>query len=108
MAHDQYIDLLTFALVYAAEANYRLDDQERTLLAQKAGHANLDEIQQLYNRLAPDDRDAYIKEMSEKWLMTDGSKNDLLGKIREMMFADHEIDADEKKTYERLKGLIYG
>jgi len=105
--HDQYVDLLTYVLLHAAEANNDIAKEEQEILIAKAGHGNLESIKELYYGHSEEQRKEYIQSMRDKWLMTDNSKGELMIKIRELFGIDNEIDFLEKAVYEQIKTMIY-
>jgi len=105
--HDQYVDLLTYVLLHAAEANNEIDEAEHDILLKKAGHQNLAEIKQLYYSHNGEQRTEFITSLSKKWLQTDNSKGELMIKLREMFGVDNEVDFLEKAIYEDIKKMIY-
>jgi len=105
--HDQYVDLLTYVLLHAAEANNEIDDAENEILLKKAGHQNLAEIKQLYYGHDAAQRTNFIKTLSKKWLQTDNSKGEMMIKLREMFGIDNEVDFLEKAVYADIKKMIY-
>ncbi len=104
--HEEYLDFLTYLMIHAAAANNEIAEEEKELIRKKVSDVEFEETYQLYQSHGDNERKDYLDKMTAKWIHSEDQKITIMGKIRDVLIADHSIDDMEKKLYNRLKDIL--
>ncbi len=103
--NKNYLDLVTYLLIYAAHADSEFTDSEKATIIEKVSAPEYEKMKALYDGHNDAQSIDWIKEQSAFWLQTEESKKNLMRNISDTIKADHKLDITET-AFIRLLGRI--
>lgn len=99
-------DLIAYALIYAAMADYSISEKEKEFITDRVGNKEFKKMLKVYN----DDSDLEslerIELLKDEFFPGEEGKNELLKLIEDVFKSDHAFDALEEVVFRGIRKLL--
>ena len=99
-------DYFAFFLVYAAEADLVVHQEERDLIIQKVGEEQFSKFLAYYLEMKDVERIDIVYEFKEKYCKTEEDAGKALASFKEVLTEDHEMSAVEQEIYLSVRKIL--
>jgi hypothetical protein len=99
-------DLIAYALIYAAMADYEMSDQEKVFIIDRVGLVEFGKMLVVYKNDSDLESLERIKLLKDEFFPGEIGKEELLNLIEEVFKCDHEYDALENVVYHGIRKLL--
>lgn len=96
----------TYLLLYAANADFKLQDEEKQLIAARISGAACKHIEKQFEKDNDFVRLETLLSYREKFFPTEQGAENLLKEISEMLFADDKYCCNEENFFKMLKKIL--
>lgn len=103
-----YDDYLAFLLVYAANADFIVEDEESLALMQKLGEEQYAKMKDYFLQLNDIQSIEVIYEFREKYCREPEQVTQVLSEIKTLMEQDEEFQPEEEELYLGIKRILTG
>lgn len=105
-SHWTFEDYFAFFLVYAAEADLVVHQDERDLIVQKVGEERFSKFLAYYLEMKDVDRIDMVYEFKKKYCQTEEDSEKALASFKEVLTEDHEMSALEQEIYMSVRKIL--
>jgi uncharacterized membrane protein YebE (DUF533 family) len=106
LSHWEYEHFLTYLYLHAASADGEIQNEERALITERVGDGVYEETLEEFNKHTDLTHESVIAWLSNKFIVSDRHRKDLLQDFRSIIAADGVIDSEEAEVFKRLKHII--
>ena len=99
-------DLIAYALIYAAMADYSISDTEKDFITDRVGKKEFKKMLKVYNEDSDIEGLERIELLKDEFFPGDAGKEELLNLIEEVFESDHSFDALENVVYRGMRKLL--
>lgn len=102
----EYKDYLAFLMVYAANADFSINEKEKAYIKKRVGKDEFDRMVQFYKDLHDMECINLLIEFKEKYCHSEEDLDTILKDFNKVLLEDHEIDAEEEAVYVGIRHLL--
>ena len=99
-------DLIAYALIYAAMADYSISEEEKDFITDRVGKKEFKKMLRVYEEDSDIEGLKRINLLKDEFYPGDKGKEELLNLIEEVFKSDHSFDALESIVYRGIRKLL--
>ena len=99
-------DLIAYALIYAAMADYTISEKEKDFITDRVGKNEFKKMLKVYKEDSDLESLERVKLLKDEFFPGEEGKVELLNLIEEVFKCDHEFDALENVVYHGIRKLL--
>jgi len=99
-------DLIAYALIYAAMADYSISEKEKDFITDRVGKSEFKKMLKVYEVDSDLEGLERIKLLKDEFFPGDNGKEELLSLIKDVFKCDHSFDALESIVYLGIRKLL--
>lgn len=99
-------DLIAYALIYAAMADYSISEKEKSFITDRVGKKEFKKMLRVYNEDSDLKGLERIELLKIEFFPGEKGKEELLNLIKDVFNADHSFDTLENNVYRGMRKLL--
>jgi hypothetical protein len=99
-------DFLTYLLLYAANADFNITEEEKKFILNKVDEEEYDKIHRIFRRNSDFERSETVRILGERYCKEPGNKCDLRNDMIKLFFADDDFSILEKNFFIAIKKIL--
>ena len=99
-------DFLTYLLIYAANADFEITEEERQFILNKVGQQEFHQMLKIFNQHSDYERGETVQFLGQLYCGDPANKCDIRTEMVKLFFADEEYNLLEKNFFIAIKKLL--
>ena len=99
-------DLIAYALIYAAMADYSISEEEKDFIIDRVGKKEFKKMLKVYDEDSDLEGLERIELLKDEFFPGEEGKEELLSLIEDVFKSDHSFDALENVVYRGMRKLL--